>query len=252
MKRFTITSTLLAIIAGTQLGATDCGQVTRDSGFDLWCGSDLCVWKIVRGDAQRIGTWHESDSGVLLLGNDAAISQLTPVNSSDASCIHFEVVADVDENADAYLDVDLEGDGRIERHEPIPAAHWRPLSFLISINGPYDGVRFELGKRGPGRSAFARIDAHTRDPRECAGLPTIVAAIRDNGASCSVDADCRSNQCVPVVTAPTPPADGGWVGTGNRRVRSVTSAATAIRCSRSSAAFPIASRSIRARSAITA
>jgi hypothetical protein len=201
---------LFVLAAASQVGATDCGQITRDPGFDLWCGDDLCAWKVVRGDAQRTATWHEKDAGVLLIGDDAAISQLTPVNSGDASCIHFELVADVDENVEAYIDIDLEGDGRVERHERIPTSHWKPISFNINIGGEYDGIRFEIGKKGTGHAAFARIDAHTRDVAECNGLPPITSGPRDKGASCALDSDCRSNLCIDIATSPPPPLSGGF------------------------------------------
>src|SRR5690349_6257210 len=109
----------LLLLAATQLGATDGGEVLRDPGFDLWCGDKLCTWKIIRGDAKRADTWHEGDSGVQLLGLDAAISQLSPVDDRDGHCIRFDLVANVDENADARLDIDMYGDGSIEHSVPI-------------------------------------------------------------------------------------------------------------------------------------
>ena len=95
----------LLLLAATQLGATDCGEVLRDPGFDLWCGEDLCSWKVVRGDAKRVDTWHDGDSGVELIGNDAAISQVTPVTSGDGTCIEFELVANVAATASAISEV---------------------------------------------------------------------------------------------------------------------------------------------------
>ena len=41
-------SLLFIVLAASQMGATDCGQVLRDPGFDLWCGEDLCAWKLER------------------------------------------------------------------------------------------------------------------------------------------------------------------------------------------------------------
>src|ERR1043166_2886912 len=93
--------TLLVVgAAASHLGSTDCGQVLRDPGFDLWCGDSLCAWKIERGDVQRVPTWHEADAGVALLGSDTAIEQLAPVNSGDTNCIRFDLVANVDESAE--------------------------------------------------------------------------------------------------------------------------------------------------------
>src|ERR1041385_4079047 len=87
---------LAAALAASQLGATDCGGgITRDPGFDLWCGAALCAWKIERGDVRRVATWHEADAGVELVDPDTAIEQFTPVNSHDGTCIRFDLIADV-------------------------------------------------------------------------------------------------------------------------------------------------------------
>ena len=45
----------LAVVA-SQMGATKCGQVLRDPGFDLWCGDELCAWKLERGEVKRVAT----------------------------------------------------------------------------------------------------------------------------------------------------------------------------------------------------
>jgi hypothetical protein len=183
----------LIIAAATQMGATDCGEVIRDPGFDLWCGDALCSWKIVRGDAQRVSTWHDGDSGVELLGDDAAIAQLTPVNYHDGKCIRFELVANVEDTAEATLAIDVYGDGKIEKTEPIPTSRWKPLTYKIKIAKPFTGVRFELSKRGPGKAAFAKIGAAIDS--ECAGLTEIPSGPAPVGAYCEVNAECESDRC---------------------------------------------------------
>lgn len=197
---------LLATIAASQLGATDCGQVLRDPGFDLWCGDKLCTWKIVRGDAMRVDTWHEGDSGVELVGDDAAIAQLSPVNHLDGTCIRFDLVANVDERAEAFLNIDVYGDGSIDRAERIPTSKWKALSFLLRFGPPYTGVRFELAKRGPGKAVLANISAEVRPAAECDGLSMIDIGPAPLGAICSVDDDCRSGMCR-ATSAP-----GTWLG----------------------------------------
>lgn len=187
-------SLIVVALAGTQLGATDCGQVLRDPGFDLWCGEELCSWKVVRGEVRRAPTWHASDSGVELAGPDAAISQLAPVTSGDGSCIHFELVADVADDAEAYLEVDVYGDGSIDRKERLPASSWRPLSYNLRIKPPYDGIRFELSKKGAGRAVLGRIHAEI-SAEGCAGLPEIDGGPAPLGGTCLEDAGCDSGLC---------------------------------------------------------
>lgn len=202
--------TLLTMIAASQLGATDCGGVIRDPGFDLWCGTELCTWKIVRGDARRVPTWHERDSGVELLGADAAIAQLSPVNSSDGTCIRFDLVANVSEDVEARLDIDVFGDGTVDLSERMPTSSWKPLSYKIRIEAPYTGVLFALTKRGTGTAVFAQIAAEIET--ECEGLPVIDPGPAPIGATCTDDAQCASGLCRIV------PEPGSWFGVGQRCV----------------------------------
>jgi len=200
-----------ALVAASQLGATDCGQVQviKDPGFDVWCGESLCSWKLVRGDIDRVGTWHEGDSGVGFLGDDTAIQQVSPVNSTNGVCIRFSMVADVAENAEVFLDIDVEADGTIERSERIGTSNWQPVSFLIHIAPPYDGIRFELAKQGTGNAVLANIGAEIST--ECTGLPQIAVEPRPNGAACNDLIECASGLCVASATTLPPAAVFGRV-----------------------------------------
>ncbi|HTR54873.1 MAG TPA: hypothetical protein VMJ10_29495 [Kofleriaceae bacterium] len=188
---------IFLLIAGSQLGATDCGQVIRDSGFDLWCGDSLCAWKLERGQVKKVPTWNEGDPGVSLVGDDVAIEQLTPVASSDANggCIEFDLIANVDADTDVELNVDLDGDGSIDHSERIPSSKWQPLTFVLPIQGSYDGIRFEIAKTGNGNAVVAQIQAQTSTG--CGGLSPILAGPMPDGATtCDVDTDCASGHCV--------------------------------------------------------
>lgn len=199
--------TLLLILAmATQLGATDCGQVIRDSSFDLWCGQELCAWKVTRGDIRRVPTWNEGDSGVELVGNDAAIQQLSPVNHGDGTCIKFHLVANVEQSAELFLDIDVEGDGTVERSERLPTARWKPISYNILVAAPYDGIRFELRKAGTGKAAVANIGAETVQD-QCEGLSALDPGPRRDGALCTEAAQCGSAICGP---SPSPPPATLW------------------------------------------
>jgi hypothetical protein len=170
MKKPLLTASLAAVLA-TQLGATDCGEIIDDPGFDLWCGDQLCVWKIEAGDARQVPTWHRRDDGVSLIGDPAAISQDTPVNSFDGTCIRFEMLADVEETAEVTLELDIWSDGTVEHVERVPTSHWKKVSFLLAVKAPYDGIRFRLQKRGPGRAVLADIGAQTATG--CPGDPIV-------------------------------------------------------------------------------
>jgi len=184
---------LLAGLVTSQLGATDCGNVLRDPGFDLWCGDQLCAWKVERGNVQRVPTWNEGDPGVELVGANVAIEQLSPVASSDGSCIEFDLLADVDIDAEVHLNIDVYGDGSVEAFEPIQTTHWAPVSFKLPITGSYSGVRFEIEKLGAGHAALAQISA--KITTGCGGLSPIQPDPAPLGAPCASDDNCASGLC---------------------------------------------------------
>jgi hypothetical protein len=195
-----LSTIIIALAAASQMGTTDCNQVIRDSGFDLWCGNQLCAWKTERGAVKRVSTWSQGDPGVELVGNDVAIEQLTPVDSGDGTCIEFSLVANVDRSADVELNVDVFGDGSIDHHERLPEARWKLLTYDLLIKGPYAGIRFELAKTGDGTAQLANIGAKTLDTSQggCAGLVPIDPGPAPLGAYCDYNAmtsTCASGLC---------------------------------------------------------
>lgn len=202
--------------AVSQLGVTDCGTITRDPGFDLWCGDALCAWKLERGDIRRAATWHAEDAGVELVDPDTAIEQFTPVDHRDGTCIRFDLITDVDENAQVELGIDIYGDGTIERTYPVPTAHWKPVSYEFSLARPFTGMRFEIAKRGPGHAVVARMRAQVVDDGECAGLPVIAGGPAPLGALCTAHGDCETRICAAIDAA-----------TGNERCAACDPAASA-------------------------
>jgi hypothetical protein len=188
---------IVFIAAATQLGATDCdGGITRDPGFDLWCGDALCAWKLERGDIRRVPTWHDADSGVELVDAETAIEQFTPVDSSDGTCLRFDLIADVAENAQAELGVDIYGDGTIERTFPLPTARWKLVSYSFAVKPPFTGIRFDIAKHGPGHAAVARMRAFVVQDG-CDGIAELSGGPAPLGALCEAAADCASAICTP-------------------------------------------------------
>ncbi|HEY4177640.1 MAG TPA: hypothetical protein VGM90_12430 [Kofleriaceae bacterium] len=189
------------VLAVSQMGATDgggCGeggQVTRDPGFDLWCGDTLCSWKIDRGSIAKIGTWHADDPGVAFLGADSAISQVSPVNSTDGHCIKFQLLSKVEGSAQIELRVDIGDDGTVDQTERFPVSdHWELLVYDIYMNRDYNGARFEIAKSGNGNAAIAQIDANI-DPGACDGFSSALADPQGNGTVCDLNTQCESGMC---------------------------------------------------------
>ena len=189
-----------AALAASQLGTTDCdGGITRDPGFDLWCGNSLCAWKLERGEVRRVDTWHTADSGVELVRVGTAIEQFTPVDSDDGTCIQFDMVADVAQTAQATLAIDVYGDGAVERTYPIPTIAWVPFSYRFSVKPPFTGIRFELAKTGSGRMVVARMRAKVLDHgcEELSAADALDGGPAPLGARCDAAAECASAICAP-------------------------------------------------------
>jgi hypothetical protein len=185
---------VIAALAGSQLGATDCGNVIKDPGFDLWCDGQLCSWTVERGSVAQVPTWNAADFGVEFDGSDVAISQISPVASSDGSCIEFDLIADVDDNAEVDLNFDAFADGTIDFSQRIPTSNWAPLSFLVSVGGEWSGMRFEIAKHGNGHAVVAQVAAKIADPGACDGFTGFTAGPAPLGASCSPAEQCGSGE----------------------------------------------------------
>jgi hypothetical protein len=204
---------VLAVVAASQVGATDCGQIISDPGFDLWCGDSLCVWKLERGNVAEVPTWNEGDPGVQLLGSNTAIEQLTSVTSTDTSCIAFTLLSNIDLESQVVLNVDVNGDGSVEKSFQLPTTAWKPVQLLVAIQGVYAGVRFELAKTGDGSAVLADIDAEVSTACD-ASLPAIVPGPAPLGAPCLGSDTCASGICD--LPAPNLPGNGvSWFGIGN-------------------------------------
>ena len=187
--------TLLFVAAAvSQMGATDCGNALRDPGFDLWCGDQMCAWKVETGSVQKVATWNEGDPGVELIDDGTKIEQVSPVAQADGSCLEFDLIANVDADAQVALNLDVYADGSIEHTETIPTSSWAPITFKLPISGKYRGVRFELTKHGSGHAVLAQIGA--KITTGCDAFTPIVPAPAPLGASCDTTIGCSTGSCV--------------------------------------------------------
>jgi len=189
---------VLLVAAASQMGATGGGcdhPIIRDPGFDLWCGDSLCTWKVVAGEIKKAPTWHSKDAGVEFLGAEAIIEQTSPVDSGDGHCIKFDLVANVEDTAEVKLEVDVYADGSIDYDSPIPTSAWKPLTYLLRLDGDYRGVRFQLSKHGNGTATLAQIAAYIVPAQDCEGFDAVTVAPAPIGSRCDGDDDCESGLC---------------------------------------------------------
>ena len=187
------TSTLTFSLAFTSLFALsgyNCNDVLRDPGFDLWCGNQLCAWELESGQLEQAPTWHTSDTGVSMVGDDVAISQF--VDRNDIRCLRFELIADIEENAEVTLELDLFNDGVVEHEQRIPTSNWQELSYMLQMPYQFEGILFRLRKRGGGRAVLAEIAAMSEG--SCADAPQVAS---ETGSLCFADDECMSETCAP-------------------------------------------------------
>ncbi len=192
-----------ATFAFMTLSAEECGKnhFISDSGFDLWCGDSLCNWEVESGSVVPVGSWHKGDLAMEMLGNDVRISQLSTRGST--SCLRFEVLADIDDDARVTLSMDFYDDGVIDYEQELGHVRWESLVHLVATPATWTGVRFALHKEGPGRVRLAQIEA-TADT-SCIDKP-IELIDKPLGAFCVNAAECASGSC-----APTPVVVPAWL-----------------------------------------
>ncbi len=175
-------------------GYSGCDPIIENNGFDLWCGDKLCSWETETGSIARVPTWHKNDFGVDLVGNAAAISQLSDITQRDFSCIRFDLVAKIDEAAVVTLELDFYDDGSVDWSRTIPTSDWASLTYLITMPREYEGVRFRLKKVGSGRAVVAQLQADG-GAGKCVE-PPVQLGPKPLGASCwTGGSPCASGLC---------------------------------------------------------
>ncbi len=164
-----LSSILFATFAFLTLSAEECGTIhyIDDSGFDLWCDEELCSWDVEMGEVARAPSWHKADYSVEFVGKEVVISQLS--TRAATTCLRFEVLADIDENARVFLEMDFFDDGVVDYERELGHVRWERLVHLVATPATWDSVRFTLRKDGAGRARLAQIEA-TADS-DCADDP---------------------------------------------------------------------------------
>ncbi|MCB9744794.1 MAG: hypothetical protein H6740_19540 [Alphaproteobacteria bacterium] len=202
MSRFTMLSLFLLTGAWSSCAS----DLLDDPGFDVWCGDQLCEWEVEQGAVERVPTWHPEDEGALLVGDPVVLSQRANITQADATCIRFELVADVQADASLTLSLDFMDDGSAEYEHPLVSDNFEQVHYYITAPHWYDGVRFRIRKDGEGDAVLATIRATAVSLASCSGDPIAV----DNvplGADCLSGEGCASGFCadVPLIDS------SGWL-----------------------------------------
>jgi len=185
---------LALVLAVPLLMAGECeAPLVKDSSFDLWCVETLCAWQVDAGTVARVPTWHERDYGVELVGPDTTISQLLPYGSADVSCIHFDLLANVDASASVTLALDFDDDGIIDATQALSTGAWTPVQYRWVAPTYFQSVRLSIHKSGDGHAVLARIQASKAT--DCPGSPPVGALGRPPGATCESAPQCAEGAC---------------------------------------------------------
>jgi hypothetical protein len=185
---------LFLLAAAPLLMGAECEEpLLKDSGFDVWCGDTLCAWQVDEGRIAKVPTWHGSDYGVELEGASVRISQLLAFGNDDVVCLHFNLLAAVDEPVNVVLDLDFDNDGSTEHSESIPNGAWIPLKYRITAPTYYRTLRISIRKSGEGHAALAQIQAAKSS--DCTG-PALSTRNRPAGATCAAASECGTGRCL--------------------------------------------------------
>ncbi len=147
-----------AIVLAFVLAA--CEPILSNNGFDLWCGDSLCSWDVEKGDIARVSTWHPDDHGVELVGPEVVLSQIDDSTWWELSCVRIEALVDVEGDAQLTVGADLDNDGTIDASSALHGSDFAPTRAILPLPGTFEGIRFVLSKRGPGRVRLAQLRAY--------------------------------------------------------------------------------------------
>jgi hypothetical protein len=181
---------LLVALSFATMGADCAGDVVRDPTFRDWCGNQLCSWITDAGAIQRVPTWNVNDLGVSFVDQGTQISQQT--NETEARCLLFTTVANIDASADMKLLVDFDLDGKIDDVLPLGASQWHKVEIEMTTPAAYDGIGFILRKDGDGTAILAEM--RVRSITGCSGPPPSRMDL-GLGQACTDDSECESQVC---------------------------------------------------------
>jgi hypothetical protein len=197
--------TIVGLMALTFLRAEGSGcdsTLVGDPTMDLWCGKTLCAWTVDKGKVQRVTTWHRSDYGVGLVGDEVTLSQLSSQSLHDTDCLEFRLQADHDDGVNLLIEMDLFNNKTVEFSQPLGSDKFVPSIFHLKPPMTAQHVRFIVRKSGSGAATLAEVKIKKVGNDACAGVQPI--ALRDlaEGSPCTTDNQCKGHSCAKVTQWP--------------------------------------------------
>ena len=168
-----------------------CGPppLTKDPGFDIWCGKKLCAWSVSKGKIKRVPTWHRSEYGVELDGDPVVLSQLLV---TAARCLQLNLQADKDDGVSLHLELDFMDDGTSEYNHALTSDDFTPVGYKVTSPTWYKKVRVIVRKQGAGRAVLTNL--RIASAGGCSG-PPLTMNDRPLGAGCDTGSQCKNGHC---------------------------------------------------------
>ena len=196
--RFTVSRALsLSVLALglTTLGADCEGNIVQDPTFRDWCGSGLCSWQTDFGQIKRVPTWDAEDFGVAFLDNGEQGTQISQAtDESQAKCVLFTSVGDIDPAAEMKVSVDFNNDGTVDFIAPLGAATWHKVQAEITAPPSYGGITFHVTKAGTGTAVLAEMAVTSTTG--CTAAPPPMKTLR-LGETCASTSECAAGLVCP-------------------------------------------------------
>ena len=188
--------------------------LTKDPGFDIWCGKKLCAWSVEKGKIKRVPTWHRSEYGVELDGDPVVLTQLL---STSATCLRLDLQAHKDDGVSLLLEMDFLDDGTSEYSHALTSDGYSPVSYNVTSPTWYQDVRVIVRKKGAGRAVLTNLRIAIAS--DCKSPPLAMNS-RPLGTGCDTAAQCASGHC------PLLQYKSIFAGTSSPRVCSACSSAS--------------------------
>jgi hypothetical protein len=203
LRFFTLAA--VAMISSVMIAGCD-QELIDDATFRLWCGDQLCSWKLDAGHIAQAPTWHKNDHGVELLDTPTTISQEL---KKSAQCLIFTTIADVEASAQVTVGLDFTGDGIIDYEQPVSATGFREVK--TEVTAPRSNVlpRIFITKKGVGRAVLAQI--RLQQGSKCSA-PALRLHDLPLGSACALGtpSECSSGVCCEGICAECCVAPNGF------------------------------------------
>jgi len=164
-----------------------------NDNFRIWCGDRACAWDVDEGKVEKVSTWHRRVYGIGLLTNPTQISQV--VEMENVECVLLAILADVDDNAALYWQIDYDNDDidNPEHSVEVDARDWKTAYEEARVPVGCNEARMIIRKEGRGRAVLAK--AELSGDAYCAANPEPGSTAPAGGSDTATDCEPDGGPC---------------------------------------------------------